>query len=1307
MKKQQCPCIAIVLIILSLVVWNINTQAQCPNPTPLIVQNPSFEGPAQPHVTPSPWTNCQPSQTPDTQPGSWGVTLPPTNGSSYLGLVNQVSANWKEGASQQLSTPMTTGTPYTFTIDLANSSTTGGGIVPGCAELEIWGGNGTCGYGELLWNSGNITPYDVWQTYTVTFTPTQNWPYITLYVNSLGCSDVPYILVDNMSPILPATVNVTAVINNNVLCAGGNTGLATATVTGQNPPFTYQWNSAPVQTDLVLDNVPAGVYTITVTDGNNCTATANVNITQPQPLTLTPTVNPVTCYGTGTGSAYMSYAGGTAPMNFSWNNGTTTQNNGNLFAGTVTITVTDANNCTATGSAVVSQPTQLGITGTVTNPTCSGVTNGSINTNTTGGTTPYSSYSWNTTPAQSTANATNIGSGNYTVTVADASTCTATASFTVNPPPNAVTVSLTPVHVLCFGQSTGAVNSTATNGGTPYTYQWSTTPVQITPNISNIPAGNYTLTVTDANSCTASASTTVTQPASAVSVTIAPTYVLCYGSSTGSALATPTGGTNGYTYNWNTTPAQQSANAINLAAGNYTVTVTDANNCTTSATTTINQPAAPLVLSETHTNVLCFGNSTGSLTVNVTGGTTNYSYAWNTTPQQNTATAANIPAGTYTATVTDANACSATINSTVSQPATPVSVTTTLTQPLCFGQAAAAASATATGGTTGYGYLWNTTPQQNSATISNIPAGTYTVTATDTNSCTATSSITVAPPPTALTVTTSVVDVLCFGQSTGSITANASGSYGNYSYNWNSSPAQSTVTATNLPAGNYSVTVTDIQGCSAIASDVVTQPATPLSLTTTQIDVLCYGDNTGSATVTATGGTANYNYQWNTLPQQNTATASNLTSGPYTVTVTDTNSCIETASLTINQPAAPLAASYTATNINCNGANNGSINVTSTGGTQNYAYQWSVTPSVNSPSASSLPSGSYSITVTDANSCTFTINSMGITEPSALTINPVVTDVSCPNHADGSIITNTTGGTTPYSFNWGGAGTSADLLNLNGGSYSLTVTDNNGCSLTDNFTVTELPGVSLSGTPVNVLCFPLQNGYITLNATSSFIPLQFSWSNGASTQNVSSLDTGAYSVVVTDAHGCSASDVYHIGNDSAFSIDATPAISNIDLGQHVTLNVQPIGSSFGSVLWTPSYALDCVDCISTIASPLESITYHVTCTDVNGCIAYDTVRVNVTPKYVVFVPNVFTPNGDGTNDYFEVFGNKEAWKQFNVVVFNRIGEKVYESNDMNFKWDGMYKGILQNPAVFVYLVKVVYIDNYSEKLFKGSVTLLR
>lgn len=968
---------------------------------------------------------------------------------------------------------MQAGMQYTFTIDLANSSTTGGGIQPGCAECQIWGSNNGCHKGELLWASGNITPYDVWQTHTVTFIPTQNWPYITIYVNSLGCTNGPYILVDNMTPLIPATVNVTATVNNHVSCAGGSNGMITAAVTGQNPPFTYQWSTTPAQTTSVLNNVTAGSYTVTVTDANTCTATAQVTVTQPQPLTLTPTVNPATCFGTGTGSAYMSYAGGTAPMTFNWANGTTTQNNSGLFAGTVNITVTDANSCSVTGAAVITEPTAVTVTGNVTNPTCGGITDGSITASASGGTPPYASYQWNTTPPQNAATATNVGSGTYTVTVTDANTCTASASFNVSPPPVGGTLTLTPTHILCYGENTGAATCTVNGGSPPFTYQWNTVPPQSSQSITNLLAGSYTVTVTDVNTCSSSASVTLTEPSAPLAATVNVVDVLCYGNATGSATVTAAGGTPAYSYQWNTNPVQTTNTAVNLAAANYNVLVTDANNCTV-----------------------------------------------------------------------------------------------------------------------------------------------------------------------------------------------------------------------------------------AVAS-VIAQPAAPLSLITTSTDVLCYGDATGSAGVTASGGTPNYTYLWSTQPPQNTAAVSLLSSNNYQVTVTDANNCTTTAAAFVAQPAAPLSAAAAPVNVSCNGMSNGSISVTASGGTPSYAYQWSTTPTTNTASVTNLAPGTYAVTITDNNSCTFALSNIAVTEPSLLTINPQVTDVSCPNHGDGSIATNASGGVVPYTYQWNNNATTSINNNIGGGAYSVTVTDNNGCTTTGNFTVNELPGVSVSGIPVNVLCYPLQNGYITLSATSSFMPLQYLWSNGASSQNISSLDTGQYTVTVIDAHNCTATASFHIGNDSIFSIDATPEEVTIDMGQSTTLNVAAIGSAFGTVEWTPPYSLSCTDCVAPDAFPLESVTYYVTGTDVNGCVATDAVRVNVIPKYVVFIPNAFTPNGDGANDYFEVFGNKEAWKQFNVQIFNRIGEKIFESNNMHFKWDGTYKGVVQNPAVFIYQIRVVFIDNHVEELFKGSVTILR
>ena len=1295
------------LAIAVIVLFNYSAWAQCvPLPT-INFQNPSFEGPVGDNLTPSPWIKCMPltgggSQTPDTQPGSWGVTMPPTNGNSYIGLVHEPASGWQEGAAEPLSTPFIAGVTYSFTIDVANSSTTGGGIVPGCAELEIWGGFSACDQTTLLWHSGNITPFDVWQTDTVRFTATQNFTWCMFQVNSLGCTSDPYILVDNIGPVIPSNVSAQAALINNDHCSGDSTGNAVVHTIGQSPPFSFHWSTPLGTNDSVLSHVPAGTYTVTVSDANTCLGTAQVTVNQPSPFTITPTVIQPTCGGASTGSAYISYAGGTTPVTFDWSNGVTTQPNPNLFVGTYNITAADANGCSAVSAVTITSPATITITASITNAHCQ-QSDGIIAATASGGASPYA-YTWNTAPVQNTATATGLPSNSYIVTVTDNNSCTASASFAVSQPPNGMVGSLTVTPVLCYGLSTGAITSSTSGGSPPYTYSWNNTAT--TSALSNLAAGLYTVTINDQSGCGIVLDTTVIQPAQALGVTLTEIDVKCFGQSTGSATATAGGGTAGYTYNWNSSPAQATATAASVPSGNYIVTVTDAHSCTVTATTTISQPAAPLALTETHVNVLCYGSNTGSATVSATGGTAAYTYNWNTAPVQTTTAVTSLTANTYTVTVTDANLCSASISAIITQPATPLTVTDTLTAPLCFGQAAATAKALPTGGTAGYTYLWNTAPTQTTQSISNVPAGSYTVTVTDANSCTSSASITIAAPPTALTVTTTPVNVLCFGNNTGSITANASGSYGSYTYAWGTNPVQNTATASQLVAGNYAVTVSDLHGCTATAADVVTQPASALAITTVKTDVLCYGNNTGAASVTTTGGTAAYTYLWSTNPQQTSASIVTLTAGNYSVTVTDANVCTASSTVTVSQPAAPLQATSVIQNILCNGNTNGSIQITATGGTPGYLYQWA--PSGSGANAANLSAGIYAVTVTDANSCTFALSNMLISEPAALQITTAITNVSCPLHGDGKIISAVTGGIQPYHYNWNnGQNLAVDTL-LNGGSYKVTVTDANGCTIAaNNLLVTELPGVQLSSTVTNILCFPLQNGALNITATSSFMPLQYHWNNGAITPNLANLDTGWYSLTVTDAHNCTANATLRVGNDSAYSVAVTPDSATINLGAGVNINLTPIGSTFGNIEWIPSEGLSCSDCPNPFATPTTSITYEALTTDIHGCMASAKVEVTVIPAYEIFIPNAFTPNGDGKNDYFEVYGNKEAWKYFSVQVFDRWGEKVMDSNDPNFKWDGQFKGKQAPMAVYVYEVHLVYLDNHTDKLFKGTVTLMR
>ncbi len=682
--------------------------------------------------------------------------------------------------------------------------------------------------------------------------------------------------------------------------------------------------------------------------------------------------------------------------------------------------------------------TPLTAIATGTNIACFGGNTGSATVIASGGTGPYT-YSWS--PSGGTgATASNLSAGTYVVTVTDAKGCKTTASYTVTQPATAVNAAITGTNVNCYGGNTGSATVTATGGTGPYTYSWS--PSGGTgQTASNLTAGTYTVTVTDSKGCTTTASYTVTQPAAALSVSTIKTDVSCHGGSSGSATATASGGTGPYTYSWSTSPVQTGATASNLTAGTYTVTATDSKGCTKTATVTIGQPDA-IVLSTSKTDATCSGSNTGSATVTATGGVGPYTYSWSPTGGTG-ATAANLAAGTYTVTVTDSKGCTKSATVTIAQPSG-LTASVTKTNVLCYGGSTGSATVTASGGTSPYTYSWSPSGGT-SATASNLTAGTYTVTVTDAKGCTTTATATIGQP-TALSVSITTTGISCYG-GTSSVTAVASGGTAPYTYSWNSVPVK-TGSTVELPAGSYTLTVTDSKGCTKTAQITISQPYA-LSLVTTKTDVSCYGGNNGSATATASGGTGPYTYTWNTSPVQTGSTASNLAAGTYTVTATDSRGCIKTATVTIGQPLSALHVAVTGTDVNCYGGSTGTATVTASGGTAPYTYIWNTSPVQTGTTASNLPAGTYTVTVTDAKGCIKT-GSYTVTQPaSALMVATTKTDANCTGPNSGSATATATGGTAPYTYAWSpSGGTAATASNLAAGTYTVTVTDAKGCTKT-------------------------------------------------------------------------------------------------------------------------------------------------------------------------------------------------------------------------------------------------------------------
>ena len=607
-----------------------------------------------------------------------------------------------------------------------------------------------------------------------------------------------------------------------------------------------------------------------------------------------------------------------------------------------------------------------------------------------------------------------------------------------------------------------------------------------------------TLTPDVTNYCTPVAASTdvVINPAIVLSTTI--TDVLCNGGNTGAIDLTATGGSGPLTYAWDNSSTSQDIST--LIAGTYSVVVTDSTGCAKSGSYTVTQPSAVVaVVSAVPTHVLCNGGNNGAIDLTVSGGSGSYNYSWSNS--STTEDISGLIAGTYTVNISDANGgiqsgCLATTSVTINQP-TAVSLSSTKVDVVCNGASTGSIDLTVSGGTAPYTYSWsnNATTQD----ISSLAAGTYTVVVNDANGstlgCTATTSVTIGQP-TAVLLSSTKIDVVCNGASTGSIDLTVSGGTAPYTYSW--SNGSTTEDISSLAAGTYTVVVNDANGstfgCTATTSVTIGQP-TAVSLSSTKVDVVCNGASTGSIDLTVTGGTAPYTYSWSN--GATTQDISSLAAGTYTVVVNDANGstfgCTATTSVTISEPAAPVALSSTKVDVICNGASTGSIDLTVSGGTATYTYIWS--NGATTQDIRSLAAGTYTVVVNDANGSTFgctATTSVTIAEPTAVSLSSTKVDVVCNGASTGSIDLTVSGGTAPYTYSWSNGASTEDISSLAAGTYTVVVNDANGstfgCTATTSVTIGQPTAVSLSSTKVDVVCNGASTGSIDLTVSGGTSP---------------------------------------------------------------------------------------------------------------------------------------------------------------------------------------------------------------------------
>ena len=1073
--------------------------------------------------------------------------------------------------------------------------------------------NGVCDGQAMAAPSGGTTPYSyLWDDPGAQTTTT---------ASGLCAGAVNIVVTDGNGCTANAAYTITepdalvaTASGTNITCNGADNGTATVSVTGGTANYSYLWDDPSASTTASITGLSAGTYTVTVTDANGCTATDSYTVTEPTPLTVAVAGTDLLCFNVCDGDATATPSGGTAPYTYLWDDpgNQTTITATSLCAGLVGVTVTDFNGCTASGSVILTEPTQLtaSFDGS-TDASCFGVCDGDATGSAAGGTAPYT-YLWDDPGAQTTTTATALCAGSFVFTVTDFNGCTATASGSVNEP-TIVSGTIASNDVSCNGVCDGDATVTPAGGnGAPYTYLWDDGAAQTTATATGLCAGDYTVTITDVDGCTGTATVTITEPDPMVA-TVTGTDVTCNGDDDGTASVSVTGGTTAYSYLWDDLGASTTSGISGLAPGTYTVVVTDAEGCTDTDSYTVTEPTV-LTATTSATDVLCFGDCDGDVTITPAGGTAPYTYLWDDAGVQATATATGLCAATYNGTVTDANGCTVTESATINEPSQMVITEDTNVPASCFGLCDGSTTISVAGGTAPYTYLWDDPGAQTTTTASGLCAGDFTITVTDFNGCTETLTITITEP-TDITGTFVTNMVSCNGVCDADATVTPAGGNGApYTYLWDDPSAQTSAMATALCAGTYNVTITDVDGCTGVATVIVTEPD-PLVVATTSTNATCDGICDGTATATPTDGTAPYTYLWDDAGVQATATATGLCVGTFNVTVTDANGCLGAGSETITAPVVVSATITTSNNTSCNGACDGDATVGGAGGTPPYTYSWDDPFNQTSTTATGLCAGDFIGTVIDANGCQGT-DTVTITEPDPITVTFVITDVLCDGDCDGEITPTISGGTMPYTVLWDDpAGqTTETATGLCVGDYTITITDANGCVGTGTATVAQPPALNASSFSQDPLCNLSCDGNGSVTPSGGTPPYTYLWDDPAATTDsvVTNLCDGIFTYTVTDANGCQIIGTITLTDPSPLT--ATSSSTDISCNGICdgTGTVTPSGG-------TPPYSYSWDDPGSqTTATALNLCAgdFDGTVTDFNGCTLTETITV-IEPAAIV------------------------------------------------------------------------------------------
>lgn len=703
----------------------------------------------------------------------------------------------------------------------------------------------------------------------------------------------------------------------------------------------------------------------------------------------------------------------------------------------------------------------------------------------------------------------------------------------------------------------------------------------------------------------------------------------------------------------------------------------------------------------TITNSRCFGKNNGAIQTNITGGIpfssgTPYQISW-TGPNSFTATDAvisNLAPGIYNLVVTDAGGCPFSDTYTITEPDDIIITTDVEKDVTCFNDADGKIEITVAGGTLNYTYSWTKdgNPFSVIEDIANLSPGAYSVAVSDANTCGPTSAtFTITEPPILAVNLISKTDVLCFGDSTGTITINTTGGTPNevttgifdYKYDWTGTNGytSSNQNLSGIAAGTYDLVVTDNSGCTKSLSVLITQ-SSEIVINATTTTIKCYGDNNATIAVVLSGGNPPYEVSWSNFAKG--LFLDNLSGGDYEITVKDSKECIKKLTINIPEPIV-FKIDPIVNNISCFGAKDGSIKLNFVGGLAPISFAWADNATAGTD-RNNLGPGTYTVNISDGKPC-FITQTFIILEPQELVLTTNIKNAfNCDDANSGSINLLVAGGSTPFSYSWSNGATTEDLINIPAGNYLVKVTDTNGCSKTEQNIINRQPPIAIAVNTKTVAdCDARAVKQSFIAAVSGGIPpYKLVWStgtvSGANNEIMETTTNGTVQLTVTDSFGCNANytftvDTPELGtvsfNTSSYAFSTFGFYSVVDPIQFTSMatgDYKTIAWNFGDGTASTEENPTHVYAKTGNYIVTETVTYPF------GCVYVHTISLLVEKGYVLEVPQAFTPNNDTLNDTMRpVF---RGLKKVRIDMYDTWGSLVYSEEGETLKgWDGKINGV--------------------------------